>query len=130
MSSTQSYIRPICNRNYYNSSFTDDNPNQSCSIIINGHQCNAPRWCHPVYNPEIILKNSNNSNDFIHRYCKLTQKQIKKKNPIDYKTFNELCIECLNRRICCLYIDHLEDKDNKRKLNEINELYNIKYIKI
>lgn len=68
--------------------------------------CGVSRWYHPVYEPVEFLRESTNHKDFIHRYCKSTQKQLKINYPDAYKTTNGLCVDCLTKGICCFFSDH------------------------
>jgi hypothetical protein len=89
----EGYKEPRCTRLRDNAAFNDLGDLDECDCVIKkktGEICGAPKFCH--FSSSAL--------------CKLTQDIIYSKED-RYITTNNLCITCLQKKVCCLAADHL-----------------------
>jgi hypothetical protein len=85
------YKKPRCTRLRDHPDFNGIGDFDECDCVINkktGERCGAPRYCH-----------------FSQPLCRLTQ-HIINSDEDKYITINDLCIACLQKKVCCLAADH------------------------
>jgi hypothetical protein len=89
----EGYKEPRCARLRDHPDFNAIGDLEECDCVINkktGERCGAPRYCH-FSGPSAL--------------CRLTQ-HIINSNKDEYITTNNLCIACLQKKVCCLAACH------------------------
>lgn len=104
------YKKPGCRKTYCcQTTFPDDSDFFECEVLININpkvKCCSPRWCHHIPRSELEKEPKEQISYVRDFYCGLTQEEIIKRYPDRYETTNGICALCLQRGICCYFIDH------------------------